>query len=149
MARPIGSGVIPLEIRLYSKLKKLNNGCWVYPAKNGNGYGRIYYSGKQLYSHRVSYEICFGKIPKGLLVDHKCRNRACINPAHMDIVTPKENVQRGLRGSLITSCPAGHKYNFENTLYRKYRNNGQHRRCKKCHSDRERKAKRWAKKSIR
>ena len=73
--------------------------CWLWTkCKNSDGYGRMRVNGVLEQVHRVSYEIFVGPIPEGLELDHTCRNRACINPAHLEPVTHLENVRRGRRG---------------------------------------------------
>ena len=57
-----------------------------------------------------------GPIPEGLVIDHLCRVRDCVNPAHLDVVTTGENTRRGLRGVLTTHCPKGHAYDELNTF---------------------------------
>ncbi len=81
--------------RFMSKVKKTNN-CWEWTGfKNPDGYGKFFYNKKQRLAHRVSYELFKEDIPKGLQIDHLCRNRACVNYNHMEIVTNHENVLRG------------------------------------------------------
>ena len=79
-------------------------------------------------AHRVAYELQVGPIPVGLQLDHLCRVRSCVNPAHLEPVTSAENTRRGLR-AMKTHCPQGHPYAGENLLIRP---TGQ-RRCRTCH----------------
>ncbi len=70
-------------------------GCWVCQLKkNHNGYAYVYYDGKNHLAHRYYYEKYKGGIPEGLQIDHLCKNRACINPEHLEAVTNRENVHR-------------------------------------------------------
>lgn len=73
-------------------------GCWNWTRTIGsNGYGQIGVGGaRKKYAHVASYEELVGPIPDGLQLDHLCRNRRCINPAHLEPVTPRENTRRGL-----------------------------------------------------
>jgi hypothetical protein len=99
------------------------NGCWNWIGpSNGNGYGRISNGkGRFVYVHRASYERHVGPIPAGREIDHLCRNRACINPAHLEPVTSQVNTQRGLKGDLKMYCNKGHLRTPENTSsYQRY-----------------------------
>jgi hypothetical protein len=72
-----------------------DDGCWLWqPAPGGNGYGRLSVHGRLAYVHRVSYELHVGPIPDGLTIDHLCRVRTCVNPAHLEPVTFAENTRR-------------------------------------------------------
>lgn len=79
--------------------KVSETGCWEYQGHLNGGYGRFKgLDGKLAYAHRVSYEVRVGRVPDGLFLDHLCRNRCCINPAHLEPVTNAENIRRGLAG---------------------------------------------------
>lgn len=71
------------------------SGCWLWlGGLNPHGYGRFKYRG-HVYAHRWSYEHHVGPIPDGLTLDHKCGTPRCVNPAHLEPVTMRENILRG------------------------------------------------------
>ena len=112
--------------------------CWLWEAAlSTRGYGRITIAGRQYQAHRLAYESLVGPIPEGRQVDHLCRVRRCVNPAHLEIVTGRENVLRGntivAQHAAKTHCPRGHEYSAENT--RRWRG---HRKCRTCENARER-----------
>jgi hypothetical protein len=68
------------------------DGCWGWSGTvSPDGYSHFSYGGQQTYAHRAAYEIHVGPIPEGMLIDHKCHTRSCVNPAHLHPVTNKQN----------------------------------------------------------
>ena len=96
-----------------------NTGCWLWLAHLEKGYGRMSVAGKRQFAHRLSYEHVNGLIPNGLQVDHLCRVPCCVNPDHLEAVTPKVNTLRGLAipafNSKKTHCKRGHVFDETNT----------------------------------
>lgn len=94
--------------------------CWEWAlARDKDGYGRWNAGGRGHRAHRVTWELVHGPIPEGLQIDHQCRNRACVNPTHLRVVTPKVNATENNIGPTAanvakTHCPAGHPYEGEN-----------------------------------
>jgi hypothetical protein len=92
--------------------------CWNWTgAKQDNGYGRFSLGGKGariVLVHRWAYEQFVGPIPEGLTIDHLCRNTACVNVAHMEVVTRAENAYRGNTNKDKTHCDQGHELTPEN-----------------------------------
>ena len=106
-----------LPLRYEQKVTVLDSGCWEWTGcKIWNGYGRIHQiidgKRKMILAHRAVYEILVGPIPEGLTLDHLCRNRSCVNPAHLEAITMRDNVLRGVGPTAInarkTHCINGH-----------------------------------------
>lgn len=92
------------EPRYYEVDTGFASPCWIWALSltpGGYGMERVPGSGPKVYAHRASYERHHGEIPEGLQIDHLCRERACINPDHLEPVTQQENVRRG-NGTKLT-----------------------------------------------
>jgi HNH endonuclease len=93
--------------------KMPDGGCWVWTGKiSKNGYGAVTVNYKSVGAHRFFYEELVGPIPEGLVLDHLCRNRACVNPAHLEQVTCRVNNLRGTGFAAVNAkkvvCLRGH-----------------------------------------
>lgn len=118
----------------------LGDGCWLWTGHVGqNGYGKFYptWAGgtKGVYAHRFAYELFVGPIAPKLTIDHLCRVRNCVRPAHLEAVTQRENLRRSPLGHAAkTHCPQGHAYDEANTRI----NPGGGRECRACGRDKQR-----------
>lgn len=115
-----------LDPRLRRWTADPDTGCWLWDgSKRKNGYGRGIRGGL---AHRQIYQQLVGPIPENLQCDHLCRVRHCVNPAHIEIVTNRENQRRGLWGpAMKTHCIHGHPFDEANTRWR-----GTKRCCREC-----------------
>ena len=86
---------VSLQERFMQKVSISTDGCWEWQASKNLGYGKFKYKGEMRLAHRVSYEIFIKEIPSGLVVDHICYNRGCVNPDHLQLLTVKQNSSRG------------------------------------------------------
>lgn len=92
-----GAKPAPLSKRLWEKVQ-VTPGCWEWKgAVNSDGYPVLWDGTRLTYAHRIAYEMVIGPVPEGLDVDHLCNVRRCVNPAHLEAVTHRENVQRAFR----------------------------------------------------
>ena len=127
------------EERFFSKVAESTTNefegtpCWEWTAASKHGYGLFHIRpGKQVSAHRWAFEFLRGEIPAGLVCDHLCRNKACVNPWHLDPVTDRVNLERGGglgKANLVkTECLHGHPYSPQNT----YVDRMGHRHCRIC-----------------
>ena len=103
-----------LPARMAAKVRLGAGGCWEWTGvRQTDGYAKVKWRKRMVSAHRVTYELLVGSIPEGLEIDHLCSVRHCVNPAHMEPVTHRENVRRtNLRrfgaSSLPGACVHGH-----------------------------------------
>lgn len=90
--RPSSQG-LTLEQRFWAKVEKTDE-CWVWTAAtDSGGYGKIYVDGRYRLAHRLAWELIDGPVPSGMDLDHRCGNRACVNPGHLRVTTRSQNNQ--------------------------------------------------------
>lgn len=122
--------------RFWERIERTDS-CWLWRGSiTGSGYGSFRLGGRAQAAHRIAYELMIGPIPEGLTLDHLCRVRNCVNPAHLEPVTSTENILRGEGPTALnarkTHCPQGHEYTPENTRTYKDRPG---RDCLTCHRE--------------
>lgn len=114
-----------------------SNGCWIWQLSTNKGYGRAKFEGRHQYAHRIAWELTNGPIPDGLVVDHMCFVRACLNPAHLRLLTVSENAAGKPPGfaerKRRTHCKRGHDLAVE----ARHKPDGR-RECGVCHRERNR-----------
>lgn len=122
--------------RFWDKVDSKADECWIWiGAVDKHGYGSILEEKKVKKSHRVSYEMFYGKIPNHLVIDHMCKIKRCINPRHLRAITRGENTLTGSGVSAInkrkTHCIRGHELSGENIFL--YKRAGHiNRQCRLC-----------------
>jgi hypothetical protein len=124
------------EKRFWSKVDiKHPDECWIWKgAMSGGGYPSFKFNGKVTSAQRAAYALTYGSIDDKLYTLHSCDNPKCVNPYHLRLGTPGDNMQDMVKRNRcnsyeakVTHCPQGHEYTTENT----YTHNG-YRKCKIC-----------------
>lgn len=137
----ISNSKISSKIKAYSIVEPYS-GCWLWE-RAGYNYGKIHYKGRSRQAHRVSYEAFIGEIPDGLQIDHLCKTPSCVNPNHLEPVTPRENGRRsnniGTQNLNKTICKRGHPMTLENCRYIQKTNKRECLECEKIWADTRRK----------
>lgn len=127
--------------KFIDRISKVESGCWEWTGHiRDSGYGEFFIKGKRIRAHRYSYELFRNKIPFGKVIDHLCRNRKCVNPDHLEVVTMYQNSTRGegvgAKALRMTHCKKGHEFNDVNTWKRKIADTGRFWRvCRICHRE--------------
>ncbi|GFN09588.1 hypothetical protein GCM10010298_34560 [Streptomyces microflavus] len=127
------------KARFWSKVSRDVDVCWLWAGTvNNTGYGRFWLTGRYWQAHRVAYTLACGPIADGLMVDHICRNRQCVKPAHLEAVSPRTNTLRGDSPTALNArkgvCVNGHVLAEENLVQPV----SDTRRCLACHRARSR-----------
>lgn len=144
----------PVE-RIRQNVTITDEGCWIWNLRKNNwGYGLLTfyqngYKPQTVSAHKASWELVRGRVPEGMMLDHLCRRPSCVNPAHLEPVTNRENLLRSTltvayRNLAKTHCAKGHEFTPENTAIYLRKNNGKvtgrERRCRTCSRERQRRA---------
>lgn len=122
--------------RFWSKVQK-TDGCWLWTStKNFYGYGRFTIKGKPYGAHRLAYAELRESVPDDKVMDHLCKNPACVNPSHLEVVTQRENLLRGNTINAMhaakTHCKNGHPLIGDNLVVNPSTKAEKRRRCRIC-----------------
>lgn len=136
-AKPIPH--IPRELlnRWLSRVVHSGGGCWVYTGYlSKSGYATVKIGRSTFSLHRIMLTLADGPIEPMLVVDHLCRNRACVAPNHLEAVTAEENVRRGespmVRAGRLSHCNKGHEFTEQNTYETRRASGSAGRQCREC-----------------
>ncbi len=126
----------PADQRFWPKVKK-GDGCWLWTGStDSHGYGKLLGTDHRLISsHRFSWQLVYGPIAQGMVLDHLCRVRNCVRPSHLEPVTQRQNVLRSIGpasdNAVKTHCVRGHLFDEANT----YTKTPGHRQCCRCRKE--------------
>ncbi len=126
--------------RFWAKVDKTAKApCWIWTGwMNSEGYGRMWLNRHHnRRAHKIAYEQEHGAVPEGLVLDHLCRNRRCVNPNHLEPVSPYENVSRSpLYNGNKTHCTNGHLFTEASTYWYPRKYGAKSRVCRTCRRER-------------
>lgn len=132
----------PQELERFKAKITKKGGCWLWAdSLDRDGYGTFFFRRLNRRAHRVAYFMAHGDVPGGTFINHTCRNRHCVNPQHLQAITPtesalKDSASLGYINSQKTACPKGHQYD------RKY---GKQRYCSICEGEKRKRLRaKWA-----
>lgn len=124
----------PALERFHEKYEVVPSGCWMWSGmRYRNGYAGLWDGKKNVLAHRFAHMHLIGPIPEGVEIDHTCNERACVNPAHFELVDHAENRRRSRERKL--TCTNGHAFDEANTYW--FRGN---RYCRKCRNENEKRS---------